>query len=58
MHNHAHNNTKDTCVVNIYIYFHLKSVIYITSEYKTEIMLENTEHNVNNIISFIISKLN
>ena len=49
MRNHAHNNTRDTCVVNIYIYLLLMSVIYITCEHEREIMLENTEHNMNNI---------
>ena len=53
--NHAHNNIRDTRVVNIYIFIHFLS-IFITCEHKRKIMLENTEHNVNDIL-FIISKL-
>ena len=41
--NHAHNNIRDTSVVNIHIFI---SGIYITCENRT-IMLENTEHDVN-----------
>ena len=55
--NHAHNNIRDTCAVNIFIYLLFMSLIFINCEHKREIMLENTEHNVNHT-SFIISKLN
>ena len=44
-----------THVLLIYLLF--ISVIFITCKHKREIMLENTEHNVNHA-SFIINKLN
>ena len=54
-----HTTTLETHVLLIYIYISLllKFVMYFTCEHKREIMLANTEHNVNKI-SFTISKLN